>query len=89
MTYTDPTNGIEYYEVTPEVREWYYDLFDFIFRKFDFSLLFLIKTGRSFGKYTISDEDLKSILGEYLSRYLSLHPETSIEEIRRRLGCSL
>lgn len=89
MTYMEPSNGIEYHEIIPEVREWYYDLFDFVFRKFDYSLTFLIKTGRSFGKYAISDENLKILLDEYVSQYLSSHPETSIEDVRQRLGCSL
>ena len=28
-------------------------------------------------------------LDEYVSQYLSSHPETSIEDVRQRLGCSL
>lgn len=80
---------IEYMEVTPEIEDWYNDLFDFVFRKFDSSLSFLIRTSRSFSNYLISDEDLKRLLDDYINRYLSLHPETSIEDIQRRVGCTL
>lgn len=72
--------------ITPEIRKWHNNLFEFLFENIETNIWFMIRHASSFGKYIINDDDLRDMLGDFLFEYRSRHPETTYEDIERRLG---
>lgn len=75
-----------YDSVTPEVREWYYDLFDYLLGKLDSNIYWMVRQANCFGCYYITDEDLKMLFNDFLPSYLSRHPEATAEDVLQRVG---
>lgn len=74
--------------ITPELKAWFNNMFDFLFNNFDRSTYYLAKMLSSFGPYPlISDEDFRSLFTNRLNHFLESHAEMSDEEVQQLKGC--
>lgn len=62
-----------------------YDLFEYMLGKLNTNAWYLIRESSYFGRYNVSDEDLRAMFDNFFQEYVAKHLEINIDKVRKKL----